>query len=208
MIQKRYVWSLAIHNALAERRSWKMARRVIFYGLCFVFLGFSPDARGTIVDQDYFTAKISPDVKELLRLVDTYHTDRVMESIKNHNMKMAMVDLEYTLTRFPNHPRALMFIGSVAKLTKNPSLAIPYYEKALKLYPQYAITHAQYGLYLLDSGNIKAGTERLKRSVALDPNLAVAHAWMAKAYLKSGNTELARQAVLRARELGYKGQID
>jgi tetratricopeptide (TPR) repeat protein len=101
-----------------------------------------------------------------------------------------------------------MLLSAVAKLTKTPSLAIPYYERALQLYPQHAITYAQYGQYLVDIGFIEAGITRLKKAIELNPNLALAYAWLAQAYSKTGNLDLARQAAERARTLGFKGKMD
>jgi tetratricopeptide (TPR) repeat protein len=119
----------------------------------------------------------------------------------------AIADLIYTLDRFVNHPKALQLMGSLAELTNGPSLAIPYYQRALKLYPQYALTHAQFGVYLVDTGHINSGTAELKKAIEINPNLAIAYAWLASAYSRNGNLESARQAAERARALGYRGKI-
>jgi superkiller protein 3 len=92
----------------------------------------------------------------------------------------------------------------VSRIRKEPSLAIPFYAKALQLYPQYAITHAQYGSYLTDIGQVEQGIVALKKAVEIDPKLALAYDWLARAYAKSGDLELSRQAAEKAKELGLK----
>src|SRR5262249_17285920 len=117
-----------------------------------------------------------------------------------------IADCKYTLDRIANHPKGLALTGMVARLTKNPSFAILYYQRALKWYPQYAITHAQYGGFLVDIGNTKAGIAELQKSIEMDPNLALGHQLLMKAYVKAGSPELARQAAERAKETGRKGR--
>jgi tetratricopeptide (TPR) repeat protein len=167
-----------------------------------------PIHHGTTLDHDYFTASQNFEIKDLLHKVEKFHlNDEVLANISSGKYIYALKDIKYTLERFPNHPKALQLIGSTAKLINSFSLAIPYYEKALYLFPQYAITHAQYGSYLVDIGRIEVGISKLKHALELDPKLSAAYAWLAKAYFETGNLDLARQAVARARELGYKGNL-
>jgi len=119
----------------------------------------------------------------------------------------ALAELKYVLWVFPNHPNALYFLGLIARLVNLPAVPIAYYQKALKLFPQHAITHAQFGAYLVDSGAAEAGITKLKEAISKDAHLAVAYAWLVKAYEKSGQPELARQAAAQAREFGYRGMI-
>lgn len=156
---------------------------------------------------DYFTARGDPATQEYLRLVEFAHTSKVMDWILQKRMNNALSDIKYTLERFPNHPKGLQLISSFAHLTKDPALPIPYFDNALRLYPQYALTRAQYGSYLVDIGRLNAGIAELKQALEMDSNLAVGHAWLAKAYAKSGNQSLARQAAEQARSLGYRGEI-
>jgi hypothetical protein len=155
-------------------------------------------------DLDYFVA----DPRGLLHTVERVHLHAgVWKNFSTGQYEFALADVKYTLDRFANHPKALALLGAIAKMTKTPSLPIPYFEKALRLYPQYALTHAQFGAYLVDIGKIDEGIARLKRAVHIDPNLALAHAWLGNAYYKSGKPELALQAAQRAKELGHKGRI-
>jgi tetratricopeptide (TPR) repeat protein len=160
------------------------------------------------MDNDYFTADQNRDVKDLLRVNEAYHlNNEVMDDFNAGRFDIVFRNLRYILKRFPNHPEALMLLGSVAILKKEPSLAIPYYTKALSLYPQYAIIHAQFGAYLIDIGQIDSAIASLNKAIRINPNSAFAHARLAQAYYKSGNLELARQAAEQAKALGYKGKL-
>lgn len=182
--------------------------------LCFSRLSAQETPRnerndgGTLVNQDYFTADLYPETKYLLFSVEKNHlNNRVWADFYAGRYYGVLPDLNYILDKFPNHPRALMLLGTIAKITGEVSMPLPYYIKALKLYPQYALIHAQSGNYLVDIGRVDLGISKLEEAVKLDPTLARAHAWLAKAYYKSGKPDLARQAADRARSLGYKGKI-
>jgi Tfp pilus assembly protein PilF len=144
---------------------------------------------------DYFKANTDRAVGNALRQVERYHLNE------------KQTDLDFILRYFPNHPKALLLIGAKARLQNDPVLAIRYFEKAVGLYPQHAITHAQYGEFLVSVNKIEAGIERLKRAISMDPTLAAAHAWLAEAYFKQGKRELGMDSYQKARELGYKGQV-
>ncbi len=153
---------------------------------------------------DYFTAP--QEGQALYRDTATqHHVDVVPGWLRQGRINDAIADLKYTLERFPNHPKALQYMGLVSKLTNNTEMAIAYYQQALSLYPQYAVTHAQYGQYLLSIGIIDKAIESLKRSIAIEPKSATSYALLAQAYSKQGNSELASEAAARAKELGYKG---
>ncbi len=180
-----------------------MLRLIALFAFLVVSGWFPSGASGTLIDQDYFTANEFPEVKELLGLVDAYHTDKVAALIREGRLNSALGDLKYALDRFPNHPRALQLLNAVSRLTKDPSVAAIYYKKALSLYPQYAMTHAQYGAFLVEAGRVDLGIAKLKHAVEMEPKLAAAHAWLAQAYLKAGDAALARESADRARALGY-----
>ncbi|HXH11222.1 MAG TPA: tetratricopeptide repeat protein [Alphaproteobacteria bacterium] len=154
---------------------------------------------------DYFTAGQDPGAQQYLSLVETAHTNKAVDWMRKGRLGDAIADLKYTLERFPNHPKGLLLMGVVGGLSSNPALALPYYERALRLFPQYALTHAQYGAYLVELGRTDAGIAKLQHAVEMNPRSAPAYGWLAKAYAKAGKRELAQQAAARARELGFRG---
>jgi tetratricopeptide (TPR) repeat protein len=159
-------------------------------------------------DHDYFTANQNPETRHQLRENEAYHLNKgVLDDFNAKRFDIVIGEVKYILRRFPNHPQALMLLGSAAILKKEPSLAIPYYQRAISLYPQYAITHVQFGAYLIDIDQIEIGIARLNKAIKMDPKSALAYGRLAEAYYKNGDLELARQAAKQAKALGYKGEI-
>jgi tetratricopeptide (TPR) repeat protein len=156
---------------------------------------------------DYFTAREHPTSKTYLFNVDGGHTDVIPKWLRENRIDNVLLELRYILDRIPNHPRALQYLSLVARLTKNASFGNAYFQNAIKRFPQYAITHAQYGLYLVQFGQPDAGIELLKKSVEMDPELSLGYAWLARAYFQIGKPDLGRLAASRAKELGNKDDL-
>jgi Tfp pilus assembly protein PilF len=155
---------------------------------------------------DYFTAD-QDGTGEYLRLLTGAHVDTIPGWIQQGRIDNAVGDIRYALDRFPNHPQALQLLGLVARLAKNNGLAISYFEKAVMQFPQYGVTRAQYGLFLVTIGYVDDGIGRLNQSIAMDPKWAGGHAGLAHAYAKKGDMAKAREAADKARELGFTGQL-
>lgn len=131
---------------------------------------------------DYFTAKLNPKMRSWLALVELGHAgEATWKFYRTGQYKSVLADCKYTLERFANHPGALFLMGKIAIVLKEPSLPIPYFEEALRRYPQYAYTHAQYGHYLVELGATAAGIAELREALRLDPNHLLARTWLEKA---------------------------
>ena len=178
---------------------------MLLFSITLGVLGFTNMVNADDVNKDYFAVNDERDV-QLLNNVERYHlaTGNFWKWYTAKKYYLAVEELQFVLRYFPNHPKALQLMGTIAKVTDAPALAIPYYENALRRYPEYAITHAQYGTYLVDVGNVQAGIPHLNKAIEMDPNLAQAYAALAAAYKKNGSSDLARDAAAKARELGYK----
>jgi Tfp pilus assembly protein PilF len=179
-------------------------------GICVILLfawemSFAAGGVFTPKDRDYFTANEDFETLRDLALIDEAHTDRVMYWLRTDNVNRAIQDLKFTLDRFPNHPRALLLFELVGKIAQVPNMALPYYEKAVSLYPQYASIWAQYGKYLVEIGRDEDGIKMLQKAIEVDNNLAAAHAWLSDAYMKNGKMDLARAEYEKAKALGFKG---
>jgi Tfp pilus assembly protein PilF len=133
---------------------------------------FDHGATGTL-NHDYFNSDAV--VQRLRANVDVNHTKPLFENVAHGKMSNAIEEINYILARFPNHVQALSMTTAVAKLTKNQAFGIPFYERATNMFPRYAVTHAQYGKYLVDLDQTAAGIERLKNAVEMDPKLGHTH---------------------------------
>jgi Tfp pilus assembly protein PilF len=158
-------------------------------------------------NHDYFDP--DPETQRLRKNVEFHHLgEPFWVNYRAGDLPRALAELDYTLVRFPNHPQALLLVGTVAKLMKRTSVPIGYFERALRLFPQHAVTHAQYGMYLVEIGQVEAGLARLNRALERDPNSALAYAGLALAYHRGGDVVAAREALQKARNLGYKGKLE
>src|SRR5262245_12293012 len=134
-----------------------------------------------LINQDWFTADLFPETKMLRYLVTIGHVnERVYKDFRDKSYESVVSDCKYTFQYFPNCPNSLNLMAEVAMARSQPDLAIPFFERALQLYPQYAFTHAQYGHYLANIGAISAGIVELREALALDPSQAQAKAWLAE----------------------------
>lgn len=177
-----------------------LAISLLSAGTLFVTSGYA-------IERDYFTADEDPAAWNDLTLNNQHHTNNVLKWLREGNIPMALHDVQFTIDKWPNHPRALILMEVISGVTHTPNLPIPFYEKAIRLYPQYAITHAQYGKYLVEISRVDAGIAKLQEAVTIDPKLTAAHVWLTEAYLKKGKKELARKEAETARVLGYEGEL-
>jgi tetratricopeptide (TPR) repeat protein len=161
----------------------------------------NPQANG----QDYFTA--DKHSGSYLAIVEANHVRTIPDWIKKGRLNDAIADIKYTLDRFPNHPVALQQVSMVAQMTKNTALGLSYFERAVALFPQHALTRAQYGLFLASANNVDAAIESLKQSIEMEPKLAAGYAGLAHVYVKKGDFEHAREAAQKARDLGFNGKL-
>jgi Tfp pilus assembly protein PilF len=177
-------------------------RKTLLLVLFAFTLFLSPVA---IAGQDYFTADHSP--RSYLTILEGAHVATLPGWISKGDLINAVLDIEYTLRAFPNHPRALQFAALVSQMNHKHAWAIKCFETAISSYPHYALTYAQFGLFLVSINDVDAGLEQLKKAVEIEPEFAAGYAGLAHAYTKKGDIEQARKAAKKARELGYKGNL-
>lgn len=164
------------------------------------FLTWGQDPSRT--PHDYF---MEPPDGEHRQWAIKYHLnrDKFFASLKAGHYDYALDELLIVLDYLPNHPKALALLQIAAPLAGKSSTVIYRYERALHLYPQHSFTHAQFGGYLADHGQVEKGIVYLINAISLDPENGTYQAWLAKAYMKAGEEDLAKQAAQKAKELGY-----
>ncbi|MCA9471143.1 MAG: hypothetical protein MRJ96_10700 [Nitrospirales bacterium] len=166
---------------------------------------------------DYYEARTNPYIRSLIGNINSNHVKnilpniqmayRVHPSLKQGRLETALKEIEYTLHRLVNHPKALALSATVASLMDQPKLPIKFYQKAIYMYPKRAITHAQFGNFLVGVGEMEEGINRLKVAIKIDPKLKVAYGWLAWAYEKDGNVELTEEYIKQARAKGFRGKL-
>jgi tetratricopeptide (TPR) repeat protein len=156
---------------------------------------------------DYFTAAETSHGEGALKAVNNAHLRRLHLWITQGRENDSLKEIQYILSRVPNHPRALLMAELIERLFNKSNFALNAYQKALSIFPQYALTHAQYGKYLGSVGKKDEGIKSLNHAIGIDPKLAIAHAWLSEIYLSEGKRELAESSGKMARKLGFKGKI-
>jgi Tfp pilus assembly protein PilF len=153
------------------------------------------------INNDYFDPLRD---QKLLDLNEQYHLSkgkfykRFREGLASGNFQLAIAELDFVLRYWPNHPKALLFMASIAKMQKDPNLADQYFRKALHFYPQHATTHGQYGHYLVEVGRIEEGINHLHEAIQIDEQLIVAYEWLGEAYYLQGDSKRAKEAIAKA----------
>jgi Tfp pilus assembly protein PilF len=186
--------------------------KVILVGILLSYIACSPanllaqensETSGTL-NRDYFWAASQNNYWRGLATSDTvtHHIKPAANWFARGDYVRAKRELNFTLDRFVNHPQALMVAGMVSRESKDYAWGLAKFQHALRLYPQYALTHAQYGKFLVDMGELQGGIQRLKHALEMDPKLPAGYEWLAEAYTKMGETDLARETREQARSLG------
>jgi predicted Zn-dependent protease len=144
------------------------------------------------LNRNYFSRGTDGFTAELLANAERNHLaqENFWAKYKSGELSRALDDLKYVLLVFPNHPRALHLMTLVCRSMKDSVTPIAYFEKATRLFPNEPYTFAQYGGYLVSTGETQQGIARLKDALRLDPNLTYALGLLAEAQ-KKGRTGTA-----------------
>ena len=190
---------------------------IVFLGLLLFFLPCYSDselAQARVEDgrkpmlargyKDYFLKNSHLKTSQQVNNVNHLHLQPALRYLARGEPARAIPELKFVLRYVPNHPKALQLMGVVARLTKKPKIARQYFEQAVGVFPKYALTHAQFGKFLVDIGRLEDGIEELEKAQALEPDLVMVFIWLAEAYNENGDVEKAKQAKEKAKELENK----
>ena len=153
---------------------------------------------------DYFLKESHRKTHQQVNNVDRLHLQPALSHLARGQPDRAIGELKFVLRYVPNHPKALQLMGVVARLKKKPKIAQQYFEQAVRVFPKYALTHAQFGKFLVDIGHLEHGIEELEKAQALEPDLVTVFVWLAEAYKENGDVKKAKKAEEKAKELGYE----
>jgi tetratricopeptide (TPR) repeat protein len=147
--------------------------------------------------------------KEKLPVVDNAHFTAEVEQGKSGSSSYLGDDLNYTLTAFPNHHRALVALTRIAlrdKTVQIPHSKYPvecYFVRAQQFAPDDGVARAVYGTYLYGLGRYDKALEIYKEAIALAPDDPTINYNIGLAYLKKNDYEHALQHAHKAYDMGY-----
>jgi tetratricopeptide (TPR) repeat protein len=122
------------------------------------------------------------------------HPDHAIEEFKR--------ELEIS----PSNAGAQMMVAWDSLMRRDFSTALTYAEKAESENPGSPATQLVLGRALVETGDLKNGTELLEKESKLEPDNLEIHFALAKAYSKSGRPDDARRERLLCLELGKSGK--
>jgi tetratricopeptide (TPR) repeat protein len=113
----------------------------------------------------------------------------------------AMVEFKNELQVNPSNAVVEVMLAWIPLMQNDGFAALPHARKAAAEDPALASTQLVLGRALTETGDTKAGIERLEKTVELQPDNLEVHLALAKAYSKSGRKEDARRERLLCLEM-------
>jgi len=140
---------------------------------------------------------------DLLHNVEKYHLPQGLEKLRQKKYRRAWEDFDFILRYYPNHPKGLLYMSDLSLRMNKPVQAEKYFQKAFKLYPGYADTHALYGIFLQKSGKLDEAIRQYKKALSLAPDSSETHYNLGLALYNKGDYEGALQHARVAYQLGF-----
>jgi tetratricopeptide (TPR) repeat protein len=148
---------------------------------------------------DYY----NPENRLLLSHINGHHLNQGIEKMNAGKFFAAEHDFKFMLRSFPNHPQALLEIGTLALKQNKPEIASPFYKKAIELYPLTASNYIVYGIFLHQQNEYDKAVDMYKNALKLDPNLSEAHYNLGLSLVKLKKYDDALFHAKKAYELDY-----
>jgi tetratricopeptide (TPR) repeat protein len=154
---------------------------------------------------DYYTA--SPADR---RLVERPHFPRQVEQLRKGNTGPLGQDISYTLSVFPNHPRALYSMSKLAirEKTSKPQDSLYsidcWFDRAMRFRPDDSNVRMIYGIYLQTIGKSKEAVQEFNKAAEFGGDNGNLFYNLGLAYFDIKDYERALEYAHRADQLGYR----
>lgn len=93
----------------------------------------------------------------------------------------------------PTNASALSMLAWASLLTNQPAAALPYATRAVQQAPLLPVAQLALGRSMVETGDVKGGTEHLEKALRLDPGNLQVHLALARAYSEAGRAHDARR---------------
>lgn len=150
-------------------------------------------------NNDYYAARSSARLSELLVAVEKYHLQPGIDKFRARQYPAAWGDFQFILNYFPNHPRALVLMGGLCETWRTPKCNMAtYFDQALRVAPESSGVYLTQGVYLQKQGKLNEAIESYKKSLQFDPSSANAHYNLGLAYAAAKRFDLANEHAQQA----------
>ncbi|MEF9995263.1 MAG: tetratricopeptide repeat protein [Burkholderiaceae bacterium] len=163
-------------------------------------------AEATTLNNNYYAAPGNTDLMQLLRNNEETHLGKAKADLatgRPHRIEYAIADFDYILTRWPNHPQALLGLFDAARRLKRPQLFQRYSKAAIEVAPEAAPTYVIIGAYLMRQGNAKDAEPMLAKALELNPESINAHYNLGLLYAQTQRLEQANRHAQKAYSMGH-----
>ena len=144
-----------------------------------------------------------PAPSNLLENVEKYHLNQGVEKVRQGKYEYAWSEFAFMLHYFPNHPKALQQAANLSIQMESPDRAERQFERAIRLYPNEAETHALYGIFLHNLKKYELAIEEYKKAIALNSHVIDYHYNLGLAYFALKDYQNARIEAEIAYNKGY-----
>lgn len=149
-----------------------------------------------------------PEQRGALPIVEIGHFTPEVASLRRGNTSYVWDDLQYTLTAFPNHHRALQSLADLAIREKtnhigNMKFTVPcYFIRAIKFVPNDGMVNAIYAYYLAYIGQKDFAKTEAEQAIQKKPNDPRVAYEVGLAYFYMGDHKMASDYSSKAKKLG------
>lgn len=149
------------------------------------------------------------DRRDKLPIVEAYHFNADVESLRRSTTGNLLGDINYTLRAFPNHHRALRAIARFALEggrfpTDDPiPSAECYFDRAIAFQPTDETVHAIYGTYLAKRGDRQKARGEFEEALRLSPGSTEINYVAGLYFLDVGDIDRAKALAKIAYDNGY-----
>jgi Tfp pilus assembly protein PilF len=153
---------------------------------------------------DYRTAQRSH-----IDVVEKHHFTSRVETLQGAMTGKIGGDIDYTLKVFPNHPRALLSMATLAEREKTNKPAGSQYtldcwfDRAMRFQPGDGVVQVIYGITLLRQDKTREAIDRLESAVELLGDNANAYYNLGLAYFKTKDYDTALKYAHKAYAAGF-----
>ena len=113
----------------------------------------------------------------------------------------ALEQFEWELAANPSHASAAIRAGEIYHAKSSPDKALGYYDRAVRLRPDFAEARLALGRSLLEMTRVADATRHLEKAVELNPADPRSRYQLARAYRQAGKTEAQKQQLAEYRRL-------